>query len=366
LDVYPVASLYYLLKDVKIQHFVPSQDGLVEVESSTIITGEPDKLIDSLVIRDSDITSNASFDGFTPCAGCNYFEISHSRVNLTPSSEARTTVFAFNTFSSGSTYYNQATACNDNWSGKLCIVSNNRFLRVADLTRFAIFGHQIRTLTAVTAPTGTSITVPYTAWDSGYDGLGTHGDIGMQLKQQGGTKHGIVSAIYDNGRSVTIEATFSAAPVAGEVYEYMTLKEARLDGFPYDYLDAVGTMQIPAAGVAEQMEIPLSRVATYAQYTNGYPRRASRTILCDATGGSVVVPLNDPAYNALNPPVGPMPDEQWTIKKTDASGNACTISEPGSHTPIDGADSVVLSTRNQSITVQWDYLSGHYWIVGKN
>ena len=67
-------------------------------------------------------------------------------------------------------------------------------------------------------------------------------------------------------------------------------------------------------------------------------------ILVDATGGGVTVTL---------PPVVGVAGRRFTLKKTDASGNAATFDGDGTET-IDGATTKSTTTRYATITVQSD------------
>lgn len=75
-------------------------------------------------------------------------------------------------------------------------------------------------------------------------------------------------------------------------------------------------------------------------------------ILVDATAGAVTITLDDPATNG---------GKELTVKKTDASGNAVTVSSGGTGT-IDGG-SITLATQYAAVTAVSDGLN--YWMIAK-
>lgn len=76
-------------------------------------------------------------------------------------------------------------------------------------------------------------------------------------------------------------------------------------------------------------------------------------VLVDATSGAVTVTLPLAAVNA---------GRRFTVKKTDASGNAATIDGNGSET-IDGATTAATTTQYVAITVQSDGTA--WWVVAR-
>ncbi len=75
------------------------------------------------------------------------------------------------------------------------------------------------------------------------------------------------------------------------------------------------------------------------------------TVLADATSGAITVNLNG---------VAGMKYKKYTVKKTDASGNAVTVDPNGAET-IDGAATYPLTVRYQSVTFQSD--GNQWWIL---
>jgi hypothetical protein len=84
--------------------------------------------------------------------------------------------------------------------------------------------------------------------------------------------------------------------------------------------------------------------------TAQYSATDKSVILCDASGGGIVVNL---------PSASVATGYTYFIKKTDASTNTVTVSAYGSET-IDGAPTVLLSLQYESLVIVCD---GSRWLI---
>lgn len=86
--------------------------------------------------------------------------------------------------------------------------------------------------------------------------------------------------------------------------------------------------------------------------TSGNVTVADNFVLCDASGGAVTATLPDATT---------VEGFEVTVKKIDGSPNTCTVVDGnGSPANIDGAASLVISTRYDSYTMQ---SNGTQWWV---
>jgi hypothetical protein len=175
--------------------------------------------------------------------------------------------------------------------------------------------------------------------------------------------------------------------VAGEVYEYHILQTLAIgannsyddvsyptDDFgPYNYgwinaggfpLEPYGISDVAVIGGIENNVKAVPGPPTGPFY---HVTRRDGIVNCNASGADASgfsVTLPNPTDNAANPPYGPLPGQKVTVKKVDASLFPCVVNGNGAN--IDFAGTQTLSTQGASITVEWDYLSGQYWIVGSH
>lgn len=89
-----------------------------------------------------------------------------------------------------------------------------------------------------------------------------------------------------------------------------------------------------------------------------YSLGAGSTYLCDATAGAVTFNL------AATSGYFGKPGRHITVKKTDASANACTIARASADT-IDGATTFALAAQYKYVTLESDG-AGHWYNIGSN
>jgi hypothetical protein len=164
---------------------------------------------------------------------------------------------------------------------------------------------------------------------------------------------------------VIVPAGFTGDPATGYVHAISAntwVGKLTGDTFPRIQLDTQnGRIDFGAGNAA--VSASLRRLSTGALYSTGtiygigvvsktttyVVAYADAMVLCDANGGAFAVTL---------PNVSGAIGWTTTIKKTDASANAITVTRSGSST-IDGANTVVLSAQYRSVTVRCDGTNFH-------